>query len=288
MMKYIVSGLILILGIAYLLIFSVPTVDKMVFSSDADAIERGRYLVAAGGCLSCHRNPDRADSWSGGLALDTEFGTFHVPNISPDPESGIGSWSAEEFVLALKHGRRPDGGYYFPAFPYRAYAGLSDQEILDMGSYLMSMTPELHVVQDHDLPVWLSEWMMAGWNFIADILQPSVYESSDPQIARGAKLARNLGHCGECHTPRNAIGIPIASRAFAGATMGESHADAIDAEALRGWSTDDFAFFLFLGMKPDEEYVGGEMEAVIADNTSQLSEEDRQAMAAFFKYEGSR
>jgi mono/diheme cytochrome c family protein len=107
-------------------------------------------------------------------------------------------------------------------------------------------------------------------------------------LVRGAYLARNLGHCGECHTPRNALGIPIADLEFAGATLGESHADAITADALAEWSEDDFAFFLFMGMKPDEEYVGGEMEAVIAHNTSKLTDEDRRAMAAFFKYNGPR
>jgi len=286
MLKYILGSLLTILGISTYSLFSQPQVEELAFSRDADAIERGRYLISAGGCVSCHQDPEVGASLSGGHALSSDFGTFYVPNITPDLETGIGGWTAMEFLLAVKKGRRSDGGFYFPAFPYRAYAGLADQDVLDMGSYLMALEPVSHIVPEHELPGWIFNWMMAGWNFLAALLDPPASAFSDSQLARGAYLARNLGHCGECHTPRNAIGIPKVALEFAGATLGDSHADAIDSAALRGWSLDDFAFFLFLGMKPDEEYVGGEMESVIAHNTSQLTDEDRQAMAAFFKRDG--
>jgi len=288
MKKHIVSSLLIVLLICTYFLFALPKLETLNFSTDAASIERGRYLLAAGGCVSCHQHPNSGASLSGGRSLPSEFGTFYVPNITPDLETGIGNWSAMEFLLAVKHGRRSDGGFYFPAFPYRAYAGLADQDVVDMGSYLMAQAPVSNKGSEHELPVWIFSWMMAGWNFLAGMLDAPENEFLDPQLSRGAYLVRNLGHCGECHTPRNALGMPKEASEFAGATLGDSHADAIDLSALRDWSIDDLAFFLFLGMKPDGEYVGGEMESVIAHNSSQLTDEDRLAMAVFLKHEGPR
>jgi mono/diheme cytochrome c family protein len=288
MLKYVAFTLLFLSGLSAYLFFSKPLMDDAAFSVEPEAIERGAYLVAAGGCVSCHESPESAGTLSGGHGLVSNFGTFYVPNITPDSNTGIGNWTAKEFLLAVKHGQRPQGGYYFPAFPYRSYSGLSDQDVLDMGSYLMTLGPVSNEVKGHETPIWLANWMMIGWNILADLFESRKVELPDSKLVRGAYLARNLGHCGECHTPRNSLGIPIADLEFAGATLGESHADAITADALAEWSEDDFAFFLFMGMKPDEEYVGGEMEAVIAHNTSKLTDEDRRAMAAFFKYNGPR
>ena len=276
------------IGISVYSLFSTPEIGDFSFSNEPEAIERGKYLVSAGGCVSCHENPDNAGSLSGGHGLVSEFGTFYVPNITPDAETGIGNWTAEEFLLAVKHGRRPDGGYYFPALPYRSYSGLTDQDVLDMGSYLMSVAPVALEVPQHEIRIWIANWMMAGWNLVAEQFESTVVELPSLELERGRYLARNLGHCGECHTPRNFLGIPMLEKEFAGATIGESHADAINPDALANWSKDDVVFFLFMGMKPDEEYVGGEMETVIAHNTSQLTDDDRKAMATFFKYEGPR
>jgi len=288
MLRYAVLTLLVGIGISVYSLFSTPQIGDFSFSNEPEAIERGKYLVSAGGCVSCHENPDNAGSLSGGHGLVSEFGTFYVPNITPDAETGIGNWTAEEFLLAVKHGRRPDGGYYFPALPYRSYSGLTDQDVLDMGSYLMSVAPVALEVPQHEIRIWIANWMMAGWNLVAEQFESTVVELPSSELERGRYLARNLGHCGECHTPRNFLGIPMLEKEFAGATIGESHADAINSDALANWSKDDVAFFLFMGMKPDEEYVGGEMETVIAHNTSQLTDDDRKAMATFFKYEGPR
>ena len=262
---------------------AMPSVAELAIPDSAAAVERGGYLVAAGGCRGCHEGMESIDSLSGGLALDSEFGTFYAPNITPHIETGIGGWGADEFLLAMKHGRSPDGSYYFPAFPYRAYAGMSDEDVLHIAAYLLTQSPVESHVPSHVTPFWLSRWMMAGWNVMADLLQPKFVPLPTPEQERGAYLARHLGHCGECHTPRNALGIPDLRREFAGATLGDGHVEAIDRAALSRWTADDFAFFLFLGMKPDGEYVGGKMESIIEHNTSRLSEEDRLALAAFFK-----
>lgn len=263
-------------------LFRSPTVPEYEVSTSPEVISEGEYLVFAGGCISCHLNPDDGETLSGGLALESDFGTFFVPNITPDPDTGIGNWSGGDFIRALKHGRSPGGEFYYPAFPYLSYGGMTDEDALAIAAYLQSLEPVDHDTQEHDLSGWLSRWMMAGWNRLASssIQYPDQYD--DPGIQRGAYLARNLGHCGECHTPRNSLGIPDLDREFAGAVMGESEAEPLDHEELAEWSEEDFAFFLFLGLKPDDEFVGGEMEAVIEHNTSKLTDEDRAALAAFF------
>jgi len=264
-----------------------PDVQVNSLDSTPESIARGEYLVAAAGCVSCHINTENDGSLSGGLDIESEFGTFYAPNITPHPSTGIGAWQAADFIHAIKYGRSPDGSYYFPAFPYRSYAGMRDEDVLDIAAYLLAQEPMEHTATTHDLPRWLSRWMLVGWNVLAD-LSASPTLPNDPQLERGAYLARHLGHCGECHTPRNSLGISQISKEFQGAMLGESHADAIDAEAIENWSEEDFAFFLFLGMKPDGEFVGGKMEPVIEHNTSLLTDDDRQAMAAFFKRQGSQ
>lgn len=290
-------GTIALLGLA-LWLFLPPNVNSAAtLPADADAIARGQYLVIAGGCISCHRGVEKEsvetegagngdagneNALSGGLAFVTEFGTFYAPNITPDPATGIGNWTTADFLRAMQHGRTPSGSFYFPAFPYRAYAGLSEAEVLDIAAYLQSQQPVVNAVPAPETPWWLARWMVAGWNRLADLQpQPEAAFEND-LIARGAHLARHLGHCGECHTPRNSLGIPDLSREFAGAEIGDEVIEPIDAEALVDWTVNSFDLFLLLGMKPDEEFAGGDMNEVIEHNTSKLTEQDRDALAAFF------
>lgn len=280
------GALAALLMLLWVWLFATPSVSADAeFSRTTEAIERGAYLVTAGGCISCHRGEveGNTETLSGGLGLETPFGIFYAPNITPDAETGIGDWSAQDFLLALQHGRTPSGSFYYPAFPYRAYAGLSDQDVLDIGSYLMSLPPVSNAIPDPEIPGWLARWTIAGWNKLADLGQPQLESFDDEQLARGAYLARNLGHCGECHTPRNSLGISDLSREFAGAELGEETVEAIDAAGIEEWTSNNFALFLLLGMKPDTEFVGGDMNEVIEHNTSKLTEEDRNALAAFFK-----
>lgn len=258
-----------------------PDVSALTLATDEVTLERGRYLVNAGGCISCHEGEQ--GGLSGGMAIESPFGTFYASNITPDPSSGTGNWTAADYVRAIKHGRRPDGAFYFPAFPYRSYASISDQDAAAIASWLAAQPPVANAVPSHELPGWIARWQLAAWNRLADMSEPAPAAYSDPQLERGAYLVRHLGHCGECHTPRNALGITDHAREFAGGDMPDGHVQAINAEALANWSEEDLALFLWLGLKPDGEYVGGKMEPVIEHNTGQLSEEDRQAMAAFFK-----
>jgi mono/diheme cytochrome c family protein len=277
---------------AYFLRATPPVDDTAIISSSEDAIARGAYLVNAGGCVSCHlavNDDGSTDSTvlSGGHALVTDFGTFYAPNITPDVDTGIGNWRAQDFLRALQHGRSPEGSFYFPAFPYRSYAGLNDQDVLDIGAYLLSLDPVNNAVPEHETPWWLSRFALVGWNLLADLTggkEPELISGQEDSllIERGAYLARNLGHCGECHTPRNGLGISQLAREFSGAQMGEDKIEAIDRAALEDWDRSSFDLFLLLGMKPDSDFVGGDMSDVIEHNTSRLTDADRLALAAFF------
>ncbi len=269
-------------GVTIAALMRAPSIPDVPIPDDQDSIERGRYLVNAGGCISCHE--DDSGGLSGGMPIESPFGIFYASNITPDPETGIGGWQGSEFLLALKHGRTPGGSYYFPAFPYRSYAGVTDDDVLAIAAYLMSLEPVVAQRPAHELPGWVARWQMGGWNLLAGMAEAEPESYGDPVIARGAYLTHSLGHCGECHTPRNALGISQQDRAFTGADMPDGHVDAIDAEALANWSQEDLALFLFIGLKSDGEYVGGKMEPVIEHNTSQLTDEDRLAMAAFLKH----
>ncbi len=259
-----------------------PSLPAYAIPETRESITRGEYLVHAAGCISCHLAPEGSEALSGGRSLQSPFGTFYAPNITPDPGTGVGGWSGTDFIRALKHGRGPDDSFYYPALPYRSYRGMSDEDVLAIAAFLMQQEPVQSTAPDHDLPPWLARWTLGFWNRLADLSQPDFPDYDDPQVQRGAYLARNLGHCGECHTPRNSLGIPVYEQEFSGAPLVEGEADNITAEALSDWSEEDFAFFLFLGIKPDGEFVGGEMEPVIEFNTSTLTQEDRDALAAFF------
>lgn len=272
--------LVLFLGGFAWWVFATPSVSSLPLPNGEQAVARGEYLVAAGGCISCHEGAD--GSLSGGLGLESDFGTFYAPNITPDPETGIGGWEARDFLLALKHGRSPGGGFFYPAFPYKSYAGMTDEDVLDVAAYLLAQPAVTAEIPAHELPGWLFRWTIAGWDKLESLLNGSLGQPDDPVIARGAYLARHLGHCGECHTPRNALGMADQSREFAGGVVDGKKVDAIDHEALEGWSEDGFALFLTLGLKPDGDFVGGKMEPVIEHNTSRLTAEDRAALAAFF------
>jgi mono/diheme cytochrome c family protein len=269
---------VIVLGLLYW-VFGVPSVGNPEIPSDAGAVARGEYIYNAGGCAACHQS-DGAAGPTGGYEIESPFGgTFHVPNITPDADTGIAGWTGKDFILALKHGRSPSGGFYWPAFPWRTYKDMTDTDVLDLAAYMVSLEPISNEVPAHDLPAWQFSWMMAGWNIMAGVLEgqaPAI--SDDPQVQRGAYLARALGHCGECHTPRNALGMMQLSQEFAGVA---EFSPAINSEALASWTEEDFIGLLQLGMTASFDFVGGEMADVV-EHTSHLTQEDQEAYTAFF------
>jgi mono/diheme cytochrome c family protein len=276
---------VLLLGVLFWL-FAPPSVGNPEIASDAESIARGAYAYNASGCGSCH-DPDKTGAAVGGYTIPQDLtiagvhmtGTFHVPNITPDPETGIGGWTGRDFLRAIKHGRSPGGGFYWPAFPYRSYKDMSDQDVLDIAAYLMAQPAVVHENAEHELPWYQLRIGMAGWMKLAPSMEGTPAPvGDDPQVQRGAYLARAMGHCGECHSPRNSLGMMQYDQEFAG---NGDIAPNIDAEGVSAYSHDDFVALLELGLKPDYDAVGGEMEAVI-DHTSKLTPEDREAYAAFF------
>jgi mono/diheme cytochrome c family protein len=260
-------------------------------ATPADQIEHGRYLVHAGGCISCH-TADRPDAipLAGGRRLETPFGVFYSPNLTPDRRTGLGGWTDSDFAAALRHGRAPDGSPYYPVFPYPAYAGLNDADVAAIAAWLRSLPPVENPVPAHELPWYLrSRWLMPGWNLLFFDPQPfKADRTRDADWNRGAYLVRHLGHCGECHTPRNFLGARDDALELAG------NPDGPDGEKIPNirqdrksgigrWTIEDMLLFLELGMLPDGDFAGSSMSAVIDDNTSQLTADDRRAIAVYLQ-----
>ena len=251
---------------------------------EATPRERGAYLLAAGGCASCH-TADGGDALAGGVALDSPFGTFYAPNITPDAEHGIGGWTFADFERAMRRGRAPDGTAYFPAFPYTAYAAITDADLADLWLAVRAADPSPTPNRPHEvpppfgwhalLPIWQAVFLEEGTlAFPADV--PAAF-------ARGAYLTEALAHCGECHTPRGPLGGLDRTRAFAGGRLGDRTMPAVDAEALADWSVGDIAFMLSIGMLPDGDFVGGDMAKVVENTTGPMTAADREAIAVYLK-----
>lgn len=259
-------------------------------SETDDAIDKGRYLTALAGCVTCHTGAaPESIPFAGGHELKTPFGTFYTPNITPDTVTGIGAWSDTQFLRALKEGIRPDGSHYFPSFPYTSYVNMADADALLIFEYLKTLTPVSNTVPDHDMsPPFSWRWLQAGWKFLFFDRDGELPEGADPTVQRGAYLVNALGHCGECHTPRNDLGGVDKSRAFAGnrfdSALGRVPNITPDKETGIGdWSAGDFQEFFSSGMKPNFDDVQGEMAAVINHGTSKMTETDLDAMIAYLQ-----
>ena len=251
-------------------------------------LANGETMFNAGGCASCHATPDQPDRvrLGGGVAINSPFGTFFAPNISPDPNDGIGKWTDGDFVNAVMHGVSPRGQHYFPAFPYTSYRNARREDVLDLFAYLKTLPPVTGKVRDHDMRFPFNIRRNVGiWKFLFLDDKPLMADGAkSPQWNRGGYLVNSLGHCAECHSPRNALGGIISSQRFAGGPNpeGEGWVPNITQKGLGEWSVKDIAYLLKTGDLPDGDSVGGAMRRVIR-NTSQLSDEDIAAMADYLK-----
>jgi mono/diheme cytochrome c family protein len=267
---------------------AVPLVLGVSAPFIAPNLTNGLTTFNAAGCSSCHAVPGQPDRLrlGGGLAIPSPFGTFYAPNISPDPADGIGRWTEAEFVRAVTEGVSPAGYHYFPAFPYTSYQHAKKADIRDLFAYLKTLAPVPGKVRDHDVPfpfnirrnIGIWKWLfMDGKPFAPDPSRP-------PSWNRGAYIEGSLGHCAECHSPRNFLGGIIASQRFAGGPNpeGEGWVPNITQKGLGDWSEKDIAYFLETGAMPDGDSVGGPMVRVIR-NISQLGPQDRAAIAEYLK-----
>jgi len=252
----------------------------------------GAYLFVAGGCASCHAAPDAGDPekttvLAGGQAFRSPFGTFYAPNISPDRTHGIGAWTTLDFVNAMKFGFGPDGEHLYPAFPYTSYQRLRVEDLMDLKAYLDTLPPVATDAPPHEVPFPFNIRRGIGlWKLLYVDGETLDTGGLDPVRARGAYLVEALGHCQECHTPRNFIGGRIATRAFAGgrAPEGEGRIPNITPheDGIGDWAETDIATALQSGFTPDFDSLGGTMARVVR-NTAQLTPEDRAAIAAYLK-----
>jgi mono/diheme cytochrome c family protein len=249
--------------------------------------KRGEYLAAAGGCVGCHTE-DRKDAvrFAGGRALATPFGTFHGPNITPHPEAGIGRWTEADFVRAMRQGVRPDGANYFPAFPYPSYTKVSDADLRDLWAYLRTLPPSAQASKPHELGL-LYRWRLpvSAWKWL--YFTPGPF-APDPKatatINRGAYLVEALGHCGECHTPRNALGGPKRDRYLAGGKGPEGKGvPNLTPTRLKKSSDKDLKDLLTTGLTPDGDVPAKAMAEVIENTTSKLTPADLDALIAYLR-----
>jgi mono/diheme cytochrome c family protein len=291
MLRRIFLGLILI-GAAGLGVYWWLTIPAVVAPASlpprAPNLANGLVAFNAGGCSSCHAVPNQPDrlKLGGGLAMPSPFGTFHVPNISSDPTYGIGRWSEAEFVTAVMKGTSPNGAHYFPAFPYASYRYASVDDVRDLFAYLKTLPAVTGKLRDHDLPFPFNiRRNVGGWKFLFMDGKPVVTDASrSASWNRGAYLVNGLGHCAECHSPRNFLGGIVEAQRFAGGPNpeGEGWVPNITQKRLGEWSAKDIAYFLETGQTPDGDTAGGSMVRVIK-NTSQLPAEDRAAIAEYLK-----
>jgi mono/diheme cytochrome c family protein len=278
-----------ILGLAAFWFLTIPqSVPASVFGPYTPDLANGKTMFAIGGCASCHAVPKQQDRTrlGGGLALKSPFGTFYAPNISPDAKDGIGGWTEVQFASALMKGTSPSGEHYYPAFPYASYQRMEISDVRDLFAYLKTLPPISGVVRDHDLPFPFNiRRMLGGWKMLflyGGPYRPDPAQST--QLNRGNYLVNGPGHCAECHSPRNVLGGIVSSMRFTGgpAPDGEGNVPNITQFRMKSWSVADIADFLDSGMTPDGDSAGGSMVDVIR-NTSQLSKEDREAMAVYIK-----
>lgn len=249
--------------------------------------KRGQYLAKVGGCVGCHTEDKKdAASFAGGRALKTPFGIFYGPNITPHPEAGIGRWTEADFIRAIRYGERPDGANYFPAFPYPSFTRISDGDLRDLWAYLQTLPPSTRINQAHDLRIPFG-WrlLVTGWKWLFFTPGPvSSDEKRTASVNRGAYLVEALGHCGECHTPRNFLGGPKQDRFLAGGKGPDGkRIPNLTPTRLKKLSDTELKDFLQTGITADGDVAAKSMGEVIRNTTSQLTAEDLAATIAYLR-----
>ena len=256
--------------------------------SAENLIEQGEYVFRAAGCESCHTDADRDGEFlAGGRAFETPFGKFYSPNISSDKTHGIGNWSAEEFVRAMREGVGPEGQDYYPVFPYPTYTRISDDDLMALYAYLQQTPPVAQPNRPHELP-WYMQFRTANWGWKLLFFEPGPFQPDTGRSAtwnRGAYLVTALAHCDECHTPRNSFGALDMTRRLAGAALeGDESAPNVSPDTSKGignWRQADLVRYLSKGVRPDEEFADGSMAEVIDNGLAHLRVEDIEAMAEY-------
>lgn len=292
MMRWILRLFVVLvpLGLALFWWLTMPRSYQGPLPARAADLANGQVMFWAGGCASCHAAPksEERTKLGGGLGLETAFGTFHVPNISPHKSAGIGAWSERDFLSAMLHGTSPDGSHYYPAFPYTSYGKMRVDDARDLFAYLMSLPEDATPSRPHQLGFVFSIRRGLGlWKLLFADTKPYLPPTgASEQVARGGYLVEAAGHCAECHSARNMLG---------GIVPGQRYAGGIDAEGkgwvpnisqardgLRDWSAKDIEEALYSGMTPKDDFLGGSMGSVVK-NMGKLPKAELEAIAAYIK-----
>ncbi|PJE25677.1 Cytochrome c, mono- and diheme variants [Pseudooceanicola antarcticus] len=290
MRKILASLIVLIIiaaGVGWVLTAPKP-LDPSVTAGLTGDPEHGEAIFNAGGCASCHAAPGAEGEarliLAGGKAFPSPFGTFYAPNISTSETAGIGAWTVADLANAMLRGVSPAGQHYYPAFPYGSYAKARPQDVADLRAYLDTLPATETASRDHDVGFPFNiRRSLGGWKLLFFRDEFVMEEVNSEPLARGRYLVEALGHCAECHTPRNALGGLDTSRWLGGAPnpSGQGTIPNITSGGL-SWSEDEIAEYLASGFTPDFDVAGGEMAEVV-QNTANLSATDRAAIAAYVK-----
>ncbi len=246
-------------------------------------------MARAGGCIACHTDFDGDGApLAGGGKVETPFGVFYAPNLTPDNDHGLGRWSANDFAVAMTRGRAPNGGLYYPAFPYPAYSGMTRDDIADLWAYLQSLPADGRPNQAHDLAFPFNLRVAnLGWQFL--FFKPVAWRADPDQPEtwnRGQYLTEHLLHCGECHTPRNQLGVKRKAMAYAGHKEGPDDSTVPnitphDDTGIADWSEGDIVWLLQTGFMPSGDDIQGEMKLLVDHGSSHLTADDLKAVAAY-------
>lgn len=250
--------------------------------------QRGAYLARASGCIACHTDFEQGGApLAGGAPLQTDFGTFYPPNITTDPDYGIGAWTVADFARAVRQGIGPDGAPYYPTFTYPFYADFTDQQVADLWAAFQTVSPVADSAPAHDIGFPFNQrWGLKLWRaaYQHDPETEPVGGRSDAWN-RGRELVRGAAHCGACHTRRNLAGARVLDSIFSGndALPGGNDAPSIRPGDLvdGGWTVTNLAYALATGITPSGDTFGGSMGEVVAGGTRFLTPADRTAMATY-------
>jgi mono/diheme cytochrome c family protein len=272
-------------GGAYVMARPKPLAAAAVADLTGDAV-RGEAVFWASGCASCHM-AEKAEGeaqlvLSGGQKFPSDFGTFVAPNISQDPEHGIGNWSLLDLANAITRGVSPEGEHYYPALPYASYAKMEMQDVADLYAFLKTLPADPTPSQPHELgfPFNIRD-SVGAWKLMFLNDDWALPGNLTPTVTRGRYIAEALAHCGECHTPRNMLGGMDTARWLGGAPnpSGDGRIPNITPAKL-GWTAPDIVQYLTTGFTPEYDSVGGHMAHVV-ENMARLPESDRQAVAEY-------
>ena len=253
-----------------------------------EQVTRGAYLARVGDCAACHTLPGGA-AYAGGRGIETPFGVVYASNLTPDASTGLGQWTADDFWQALHHGRSRDGHLLYPAFPYPEYTRVTRIDADALFAFLRSVPPVQQVNRAHGLRFpYRTQTALALWRAL--YFRPGVWQETpqqSPEWNRGAYLVEGLGHCGSCHTPRNALGAPDKAAALAGALVPGAHwwAPALqqtDQAGVAHWPQAEVVALLTTGVAA-QAGVSGPMAEVVWGSLQYLTADDAQAMATYLR-----